>query len=93
LLGAANIRDDFEVRERKESAVRLTVDLVPKRKDAAMERMTLVCDDAGRITALTIYDRSGNMLSIQFSNVAENTGLGDARFRFNVPKGTEIIEQ
>ena len=93
LLGAAHIRDDFDVVERKESAIRNTFDLTPHKKDAAMKKLGLVCDDGGRITGLTIYDKSGNTSSIAFSDVKENTGLDDALFRFKVPKGTEVIEQ
>ena len=93
LLGAAHIRDDFEVVERKESAVRNTFDLTPRKKDAAMKKLGLVCDDGGRITGLIVYDKSGNTSSIAFSDVKENAGLDDQQFRFKVPKGTEVIEQ
>lgn len=93
LLGAAHIRDDFDIVERKGSAVRNALELTPRKKDAAMKKLGLACDDDGRITGMIIYDRSGNTSSIAFSNVKENTGLEDPQFRFKVPKGTEIIEQ
>lgn len=93
LLGAAHIRDDFDVVERKGSAIRNTFDLTPRKKDAAMKKLGLVCDDGGRITGMVIYDKSGNTSSIAFSDVKENIGLDDALFRFKVPKGTEVIEQ
>lgn len=93
LLGAANVRDDFNVVERKEGAIRHALDLTPKRTNAAMTRIELVCDDAGRISAMVVHDRSGNTSTIAFSDVRENTGLNDGLFRFKVPKGTEVIEQ
>ena len=93
LLGAAHIRDDFDVVERKEPAIHNTFDLTPRKKGAAMKKLRLVCDDAGFITGLIIYDKSGNTSSITFSDVKENAGLDDAQFRFKVPKGTEVIEQ
>ena len=93
LLGTGHIRDDFDVVERKDAAVRNTFDLTPRKKGAAMKKLGLVCDDGGRITGMTIYDKSGNTSSIAFSDVKENTSLDDALFRFKVPKGTEIIEQ
>ena len=93
LLGAANVRDDFDVVERKEGAIRHALDLTPKRTNAAMTRIELVCDDAGRISAMVVHDRSGNTSTIAFSDVRENTGLIDGLFRFKVPKGTEVIEQ
>lgn len=93
LLGASHIRDDFDVVERKGSGVRKTFDLTPRKKEAAMKKLGLVCDDGGHITELIIYDKSGNTSSIAFSDVKENAGLDDALFRFKVPKGTEVIEQ
>jgi len=93
LLGAAHIRDDFDVVERKGSAIRNTFDLTPRKKDAAMKKLGIVCDDGGRITGMVIHDKSGNTSSIAFSDVKENIGLDDALFRFKVPKGTEVIEQ
>jgi outer membrane lipoprotein carrier protein len=93
LLGASHIRDDFDAVERKEGVNRRTLDLIPKRKNAAMKKIALVCDDEGRITTLVIHDKSGNTSSMTFTDVRENTGLGDALFLFKVPKGTEVIEQ
>jgi outer membrane lipoprotein carrier protein len=92
LLGAANIQDDFAVVERTEGA-RYRLDLTPRRKDAAMKKIGIICDDVGRILELVIYDRSGNTSTIEFSNVRESTGLSDTLFLFKAPKGTEIIEQ
>jgi outer membrane lipoprotein carrier protein len=93
LLGAAHIRDDFDIVELKGPAIRNTVDLTPRKKDAAMKKLGLVCDDGGRITGMVIYDKSGNTSSIAFSDAKENIGLDDALFLFKVPKGTEVIEQ
>jgi outer membrane lipoprotein carrier protein len=93
LLGAAHIRDDFEVVEEAGGKARRTLDLTPKRPHAAMTRIGLVCDDTGRITAMMVHDRSGNISTIAFSDTRENTGLEDGLFRFKVPKGTEVIEQ
>lgn len=93
LLGAADIRADFETAEGAGGDARCSVDLTPKRKDAAMKKIGLVCDEAGRIVSLVIHDRSGNRTTVVFSDVRENTGQDDKPFRFKVPKGTEIIEQ
>jgi outer membrane lipoprotein carrier protein len=93
LLGAGHIRDDFDVVERQESAIRITFDLTPRKKGAAMKKLKLICDTGGIITGLIIYDKSGNTSSITFSDVKENTDLDEAQFRFKVPKGTEVIEQ
>jgi outer membrane lipoprotein carrier protein len=92
LLGAAHIRDDFDVLQPNAKTPRL-LELIPKRSGAAMEKLTLVSDDGGRITRIAIYDRSGNVTDIDFTDVREGAGVDDKQFTFKPPKGTEIIEQ
>jgi len=92
LLGAAHIRDDFDVLQADPMTPRV-LELLPRKPGAAMKKMRLVVDDAGRITDLTILDKSGNTTTITFTNIRENGGLDDRQFAFQAPKGTEIIEQ
>lgn len=91
LLGAAHIRDDFEVLQADPKAPRV-LELLPRKPGAAMKKMRLVVDDAGRITDLTIFDRSGNTTTMAFTDIREGSGLDDKLFVFKAPKGTEIIE-
>ncbi len=92
LLGAAHIRDDFTVLQPDPKAPR-RLELIPRKSGAAMKKLGLESDDAGRIVKLTIFDRTGNITEIIFSDARENTGLADTFFTFTPPKGTEIIEQ
>ncbi len=92
LLGAAHIRDDFDVLQPDTAAPR-ALELSPKRSGAAMKKLGLQVDDQGRIEVLTIYDRSGNETTITFSEVRENSGVADKAFAFKPPKGTTIIQQ
>ena len=92
LLGAGSVREDFEV-SLPEADHPLMLDLVPKRKGAAMKKLRLRSDKTGRIIQMIVFDRSGNTSDITFSDVKEGVGLDDALFRFKVPKGTEVIEQ
>ncbi len=92
LLGAAHIRDDFDVLQPDPKAPR-QLELIPKKSSAAMKKLSLESDEAGGIINLTIYDRSGNVTEIHFTGVREGTGLDDNLFSFKPPKGTEIIEQ
>ncbi len=92
LLGAAHIRDDFDVLQ-PDPKQPTKLELLPKKAGAAMKKLALTADAGGRIADLTIYDRSGNITEIRFSDVAENTSLDNKLFTFNPPKGTEIIEQ
>lgn len=92
LLGAANIRDDFNVLQ-PDPKTPWKLELTPKKPGAAMKKLTLVTTDNGRITELIIHDRSGNVTDIGFKDVREAVGIEDTQFRFKAPKGTEIIEQ
>ncbi len=92
LLGAAHIRDDFDVLQPDPKAPR-QLELIPKKSGAAMKKLGLESDEAGRIVKLTIFDRTGNVTEINFLDVREGIGLEDKLFDFKPPKGTEIIEQ
>lgn len=92
LLGAASIRDDFTVVQPKGNTP-LLLDLVPKRPGAPMKKIRLRSEEDGRIVEMRIFDRSGNVTTIAFTEIQEGVKLRDELFRFSVPKGTEIIEQ
>ncbi len=93
LLGAGSIRKDFEVTLVPADIPVSVLDLVPRKRGAAMKKLRLLVDNSGSITRMIIFDRSGNMTDILFAGVKENTGVPDSLFRFKAPKGTEIIEQ
>jgi outer membrane lipoprotein carrier protein len=92
LLGAAHIRDDFEVFQPDTKTLRL-LELKPKKAGAAMKKLRIKIDDAGRIIGLSIFDKSGNVTGIEFTDIREDTGFDGKLFTFKAPKGTEIIEQ
>lgn len=92
LLGAAHIRDDFEVFQPDMKTLRL-LELRPKKAGAAMKKLRIQIDAAGRIIGLNIFDKSGNITGIDFTDIRENTGFDSKLFTFKAPKGTEIIEQ
>ena len=91
LLGAAHIRDDFDVLQPALKAPR-ELELLPKKAGAAMKKLSLRVDEVGRIIGLAILDKSGNVTTLAFTDIRENTGLDDRQFVFTAPKGTEIIE-
>ena len=92
LLGAGHIRDDFEVFQPDVKNPRL-LELTPKKTSAAMRKLRIQTDEVGRIITLIIYDNSGNITEIEFTDLREDTGLDSKLFTFTAPKGTEIIEQ
>jgi outer membrane lipoprotein carrier protein len=92
LLGAATIRNDFEVSQPDPKAPRL-LELVPKKPGAVMKKLRIQADESGRITQLAIFDKTGNTTEILFTDIQENVKIEDKLFQFSVPRGTEIIEQ
>jgi outer membrane lipoprotein carrier protein len=92
LLGAAHIRDDFDVLQPDPKTPRL-LELLPKRSGAAMKKLSMTSDADGRITGLTIFDKSGNVTDIVFTKEEDDITIDDKLFIFKVPKGTEVIEQ
>jgi len=92
LLGAAHIRDDFEVFQPDAKTLHL-LELKPKKADAAMKKLRIQIDEAGRIIGISIFDKSGNETGLDFTDIREDTGFEDKLFTFKAPKGTETIEQ
>lgn len=92
LLGAGDIRSEFDVFPTDAGSPR-SLGLAPKKSGAAMKRLRMDVDEAGRILTMTIYDASGNVSEIAFTGIQEAVTLDDRLFRFKAPKGTEIIEQ
>ena len=92
LLGAAHMSDDFEVLQ-PDPKLPLSLELLPRKPGAAMKKLNVVADAKGRITNITIFDKSGNTTEIIFADAQEGTTIDDKIFSFKAPKGTEIIEQ
>jgi outer membrane lipoprotein-sorting protein len=48
--------------------------------------------DAGdRVRAIEVLDPQGNQSRFTFDDIRENVGLRDQLFRFDVPKGVEVV--
>jgi outer membrane lipoprotein-sorting protein len=69
----------------------LRLKLVPRHEQADVERAFLDVEPSGRIRSIQLDDLQGNRTRFRFEDVRENTGLRDGLFRFEVPKGVEVI--
>jgi outer membrane lipoprotein carrier protein len=65
--------------------------LVPRKPDAEMEHVLLDADAAARIRGITVVDAQGNRSQFAFDAFKENNGLRDSLFRFQVPRGVEVV--
>ena len=65
--------------------------LVPRESDPEIDHVLLDVDDSARIRGISVLDAQGNRSQFAFERVKENVGLGDALFRFEVPRGVEVV--
>ncbi len=92
LSGKGGLLDEFEasLEEPLEEGV-LRLRLVPRQAQADVERATIDAEPSGRIRGVQLEDVQGNRTRFRFESVRENTGLQDRLFRFEPPKGVEVI--
>src|SRR5512143_2191028 len=92
LSGRGGLLDEFDASLEtplEEGVVR--VKLVPRQEQAEVARAYVDAEPAGRIRSILIEDQQGNRTRFRFESVRENTGLDDRLFRFQVPKGVEVV--
>ena len=65
--------------------------LTPKKADPEVERVFLDVDQGDRIRAVRVRDAQGNESLFEFDDIHENVGLPDRLFRFEVPRGVEVV--
>jgi outer membrane lipoprotein carrier protein len=92
LSGKGGLLDEFtaSLDEPTEEGV-LRLKLVPRQPQADVERALVDVEPRGRIRSILLEDVQGNRTRFRFEDVRENTGLADRLFRFDPPKGVEVI--
>lgn len=66
--------------------------MVPKVGTAAYRYLVFVVDaKTGQVRRTIIYDQQGGTNTLRFSDVQQNKGIDDAKFKFSPPKGTRIL--
>lgn len=91
LSGRGDILGQFAVTEEEAALGLRRLRLVPRTPDPEIEHVLLDVDDAARIRAITVVDAQGNRSQFAFDRFKENTGLADSLFRFEVPRGVEVV--
>jgi outer membrane lipoprotein carrier protein len=92
LSGQGGLLDEFDatLEEPVEEGV-MRLRLVPRSKQADVESALVDAEPGGRIRGVLLQDVEGNRTRFRFDSVRENTGLPDRLFRFELPKGVEVI--
>jgi outer membrane lipoprotein carrier protein len=91
LSGRGEILAHFEVALEPPSGELTRLRLVPRKPDPEIEHATLWVDAAAVIRSVEIVDAQGNRSRFDFASIKENQGLPDATFRFEPPRGVEVI--
>jgi outer membrane lipoprotein-sorting protein len=92
LLGAGDMRRDFEVSAVACDATRVELQLVP-REPASYEKLFLDVDpENGDVRATRVVDLLGNVVNVAFSEMRFNTDPPEAEFRFDPPEDVRVIE-
>lgn len=93
ILAEGKLLDHFTCVGEEKDALGRKLILAPKEggKDPNIARLAVVLDKNLRLLALEIQDAEGSTSRLVFEGFKENVGLKDAEFRFEVPKGVEVI--
>lgn len=94
LLGLGSISEDFNVLKGCKSAEGIVLSLAPKTPDPSLEEFKLLIDPKEHLPqGAHIVDVGGNETQIVFSNIRTDIALEESQFRFQIPKGVDIIDQ
>jgi outer membrane lipoprotein carrier protein len=91
LSGRVDLADRFILSLGPPAGGRPTLRLVPREADGDLAELHLEVDAADRIRALLAIDAQGNHSRFVFEDIRENVGLSDRLFRFQVPRGVEVV--
>jgi outer membrane lipoprotein carrier protein len=97
LAGLGRVREEFHVRflnpaARVDGAGRPVLDLTPKNPTPLLTRLVLSLDPRDFVVRQAVlYDQFQNTVTMSFTKVAVNPGLGDALFVFTPPKGVAVV--
>jgi outer membrane lipoprotein carrier protein len=92
LLGAGDMRRDFEVTAVSCAASEAELELVP-REPASYEKLFLQVDPAsGDVHGTRVVDLLGNVVGVAFRDLRFNLNPADSEFQFEAPDGVKVIE-
>jgi outer membrane lipoprotein carrier protein len=91
LSGHADIVATFDVALESGPAGRPRLRLTPRKPEPEIEHLYVDVDGADRIRSILVVDAQGNRSQFAFDDIRENVGLDDRLFRFEVPRGVEVI--
>lgn len=90
LFGSNDLEKNFTLHDAGVKAGIDWLELIPKSKDTQFQRVGIGFRD-GNLEAMELHDVFGNVTLLTFSNIQKNPPLPADQFKFNVPKGADVI--
>jgi len=90
LAGSADVEKAFELSEAGTRDGLEWLEAKPKEREAGFERVRMGFD-AGGIRAMELFDHFGQTTQLRFLNLARNPKVEASEFRFQPPKGADVL--
>ncbi len=93
LAGRGKLTKSFTVGKVTEESGLYVAELIPRNRAQNLSKMVLLADKKNyQIVGARVYDNLGNKTEMIFSDIRTNPNLEKELFRFEVPKGVELID-
>ncbi|UVW30212.1 outer membrane lipoprotein chaperone LolA [Massilia sp. H6] len=92
LFGSNDLEKNFTLSEAGERDGVEWLTAVPKTKDTTFEQIGIGLK-GGVPVAMEMKDQFGQVSVLKFSNFQRNPALGAQQFKFDVPKGADVVKQ
>lgn len=92
LFGSNDLEKNFTLAEAGTHDGLEWLNATPKSKDTTFEQIGIGLKD-GFPQAMELKDNFGQTVMLKFTNVQRNPALGAQAFKFDVPKGAEVVNQ
>jgi outer membrane lipoprotein carrier protein len=93
LAGRGKLTESFTIGNVTEKGGVYIAEFIPKDKVQNLSKMVLLADKKNfQIVGSRVYDNLGNKTEMLFSNIQTNPNLENNLFRFEVPRGVELID-
>jgi outer membrane lipoprotein carrier protein len=90
LAGASDVEKAFELSDAGQRDGLEWLEAKPKEAEAGFDRIRMGFDTAG-VRAMELVDNFGQTTKLQFHNLQRNPKVDPAEFRFEPPKGADVL--
>ena len=92
LFGSNDLEKNFTLTEAGTHDGLEWLNATPKSKDTSFEQISIGLKD-GVPQAMELHDNFGQTQMLKFTNFQRNPALGAQTFKFEIPKGAEVVNQ